>query len=123
MRDNHEGMLEIVAAYERDGFYFGVVRVQTPSETAAFEFGVAHEGYLALRRVLDCRPFGSMPGVLHSFYFAGDHGRDTVGVRIEQGINGKKLSFNCPTPLISNLLWFFRMNDLREANALKRVAD
>jgi hypothetical protein len=67
-------------------------------------------------------PFGSMPGVLHSFYFAGDYGRDTIGVRIEEGMNGKKLSFDCPTPLVSNLLWFFRMKELREAAALKRVA-
>lgn len=104
------------------GFYFGVVRVQTSSETAAFEFGVAREGYLALRRILESRPFGSMPGVQHSFYFAGDYGRDSIGVRIEQGVNGKKLSFDCPTSLVSNLLWFFRMKDLREAEALKRVA-
>jgi hypothetical protein len=116
-------MLEIVSACERDGFYFGVVRVQIPSETAAFEFGVTHEGYLALRRILECRPFGSMPGVPHSFYFAGDHGRDTIGVRIEEGMNGRKLSFDCPTPLVSNLLWFYRMKDLQEAAALRRVTD
>ena len=123
MRDNHEGMLEIVSAYERDGLSFGVVRVRTPVETAAFEFGVTHEGYLALRRILECCPFGSMPGVLHSFYFAGGYGRDTISVRIEEGKNGRKLWFDCPTPLISNLLWFFHMKDLREADALKRVAD
>lgn len=123
MRDNHEGMPEIVSAYERDGFYFGVVRVRTPPESAAFEFGVTHEGYLALRRILECRPFGSMPGARHSFYFAGDHGRDSISVRIEEGMNGRKLSFDCPTPLVANLLWFFQMKDLGEAAALKRVAD
>jgi hypothetical protein len=61
LRDNHEGMLEIVTAYERDGFYFGVVRVQTPSETAAFEFGVAHEGYLALRKISNVVRLGVCP--------------------------------------------------------------
>jgi hypothetical protein len=114
-------MLEIVSAYERDGSYFGVVRIQTPSEVAAFEFGVQYEGYLALRKILQCRPFLSMPGLLHSYYFTGDYGRDTIGIRIEEGMNAKKLSFQCPTSLVSNLLWFFRMEDLREASALKRI--
>lgn len=114
-------MLEIVTACERDGHYFGVVRVQTPSETAAIEFGIDREGYLALRKILQTRPFGSMPGLAHSFYFAGDHGRDQIGVRIEEGLNGRKLMFRCPTPLIANLLWFYRMKDLSEAAALRRV--
>jgi hypothetical protein len=64
-------MLEIVAAYERDSLYFGVIRVQTLSENADLEFGVTREGYLAQRRILESRPFGSMPGVKHSFYFGG----------------------------------------------------
>jgi hypothetical protein len=121
LRDNAEGMLEILQAYERDGLYYGVVRIRTLQEAAAFEFGVSYEGYLALRKILQTRPFGSMPGVPHSFYFAGDHGRDQVGVRIEEGMNGRKLSFRCPTPLISNLLWFYGMRDLSEAATLKRV--
>jgi hypothetical protein len=121
LRDNADGMLEILRAYERDGLYYGVVRVGTPQETAALEFGVSHEGYLALRKILQTRPFGSMPGVPHSFYFAGDYGRDEIGVRIEEGSNGRKLRFPCPTPLISNLLWFYRMRDLSEAAALNRV--
>ena len=121
MRDNHEGMPEIIAAYERDGLYFGVVRVKTTQESAAFEFGVERQGYIALRRILECRPFGSMPGVKHSFYFTGSHARDSISVRVEEGINGKSLSFDCPTSLLANLLWFFQMHDLQEAAALKRV--
>ena len=100
-------MLEIVAAYERDSLYFGVVRVRPPSEDAALEFGVTREGYLALRRILESRPFGSMPGVKHSFYFAGGYGRDSICVRIEEGMNGRKIWLDCPTSLVANLLWFF----------------
>jgi hypothetical protein len=116
-------MLEIVAAYERGDLFFGVVRVQTLLEIAALEFGVTREGYLALRRILESRPFGSMPGVKHSFYFAGGYGRDTISVRIEEGMNGRKVWFNCPTSLVSNLLWFFLMEDLRDADGLKRVTN
>jgi hypothetical protein len=78
MRDNSEGYLELRDAYERDGLYFGVVRVRTPSEAASIEFGVERAGYLALRRIFECRPFGSMPGVKHSFYFTGSHSQETL---------------------------------------------
>jgi hypothetical protein len=121
-------MPEIIATYERDGLYFGVVRVKTPGEDATFEFGVEKNGHLALQRILECRPFGTMPGVKHSFYFTGDYGRKkldeepvTIGIRVEEGMNGKKFFFDCPTSLASNLRWFFQMKDLREASALKRV--
>ncbi len=52
MRDNHVGMPETLKAYERDGFYFGAVRIVVAKETAAFEFGVDQAGYLALRKIL-----------------------------------------------------------------------
>jgi hypothetical protein len=123
-------MLELVAAYERDSLYFVVVRVCTSSETASFEFGVHRTGFNALRRILDTRPFGSMPGVKHSFYFSGSHSKEesdqenvSIGVRIEEGMNGKNLWFDCPVSLAKNLKWFLQMKDLREAAALNRVPD
>jgi hypothetical protein len=90
---------------------------------AALNFGVTREGYLALRRILESRPFGSMPNVKHSCYFTGGYGRDTISVRIEEGMNGRKTWFNCLTSLVCNLLWFLRMEDVRHAEALKRVAE
>ena len=121
-------MPEIVATYERDGLYFGVVRVQAGGEDAAFEFGVERKGHTALRRILECRPFGSMPGVKQCFYFTGSYGRKklgeepvTIGIRVEEGMNVKKLFFECPTSLASSLRWFFQMKDLHEASAHTRV--
>jgi hypothetical protein len=130
MRDNPEGYLELRDAYERDGLYFGVVRVHTPSDTASLEFGVEREGYLALRRIFESRPFGSMPGVKHRFYFTGSHSAEKlahqpveIGIRIEEGMNGKSLYFSCPLPLAKNLKWFLYLKDLQEATALKRVPE
>ena len=40
MRDNHEGYPELLDAYERDGLYFGAVRLIIAGEVAAFEFGL-----------------------------------------------------------------------------------
>jgi len=129
VRDNHEGMPEVLRTYERDGMYFGVVRLHTASDSAAFEFGVEKAGYLAIKRILECRPFASMPGVRHSFYFTGNYTREKlgrepvkIGIRVEAGTNGKNFYFDCPTTLANNLRWFIEMQPLREADALRRVA-
>ena len=37
MRDNHDGYPELLDAYEREGSYFGAVRVIVTGEVAAFE--------------------------------------------------------------------------------------
>jgi len=130
MRDNSQGYLELRDAYERDGLYFGVVRVCASSEAASFEFGVERAGYLALRRIFESRPFGSMPGVKHSFYFIGNHSKEesahesiTIGIRIEEGMNGQNFEFSCPLPLAKNLKWFLYLRDLRETAHLKRVPE
>ncbi len=122
-------MPEIVATYERSGLYFGIVRVQAGGDDAAFEFGIERKGHATLKKILECRPFGSMPGVKHSFYFTGSYGRKkpgeepaTIEIRVEEGMNGRNLSFDCPTSLASNLRWFFQMKDIKEAGALTRVA-
>ena len=59
MRDNHHGYPELVAAYERDGLYFGAVRVTLLSNSAAFEFDVEQRGDVALTRILQTRDFRS----------------------------------------------------------------
>jgi hypothetical protein len=128
MRDNHLGMPEILNAYERDGFYFGVVRIAVSEETAAFEFGVDYSGYLALRRVLQKHPFSDLPGIEYRYFFAGSYGRKkrreepvTFDIRIEQGDDARKFKFDGPTTLVSNLRWFESLKDLRDTSALKRL--
>jgi hypothetical protein len=125
----HNG-LELRDAYERDGLYFGVVRVRTSSKTASIEFGVEKAGYLALRRIFGTRPFGSMPGVKHRFFFTGSHSAEkpsgepiTIGIRVEEGTYGKNFGFPCPLSLAKNLKWFLNLKDLQETSALKRVAE
>jgi hypothetical protein len=130
MRDNHLGMPEILKAYERGGFYFGAVRIVLAKETTAFEFGVDHAGYLAVRKILHTRPFSDMPGIEYRYFFAGPlgYGRRenneapvTFDVRIEQGNDAGKFEFLGPTSLVSNLIWFTKPRDLGEAGQLKRL--
>ncbi len=98
MRDNHEGYPEIVKAYERDGQYFGAVRLDRSGETATVEFGVSAAGYSALKRILSARPFDSLPGVPYSHFFCGFYtfskpGQDffAFAIRVEQGETAKNV--------------------------------
>ena len=123
----HDGYSELLDAYERDGLYFGAVRVTVSGESAAFEFGVEQRGYVSLKQILQKRPFD--PLGKHRYFFVGNFskrepGSDTVnfGVRIEQGANGKGFDFDGPVSLVSNLLWFQSLKDLQAAAALRRLS-
>jgi hypothetical protein len=127
MRDNHDGCPELLDAYERDGLYFGAVRVTVAGEAAAFEFGVEQRGYVSLKQILQTLPFD--PLGKHSYFFKGNFSKrepdsDTVsfGVRIEQGANGKGFDFDGPVSLVSNLLWFQSLKDFQAAGALRRLS-
>jgi hypothetical protein len=130
MRGTHDGMPEILNAYQRGEFYFGVVRIVVSDETAVFEFGVDYTGYIALRKVLQTRPFSNMQGIEYRYFYAGPLGygtRDkneapvTYDVRIEQGEDASGFEFEGPVSLVSNLIWFKGLKNLNEASQLKRL--
>ena len=129
MRDTARAYPEIVSAYERDGQYLGALRVIVDNATLLVEFGVSEAGYYALKRILDARPFDSMPGIQHRYYFAGSFARAVnaepdsflFGVRIEQGTVAKKFEFSGPKMLLENLLWFQKLKSSEEISHLKRL--
>ena len=77
MRDNHDGYPELLDAYEREGSYFGAVRVILTGEEATFEFGLVERGYLSLKRVLQSRPFE--PRGQYRYFFRGKFGKREGG--------------------------------------------
>jgi len=121
MRDNHEGMPEILDAIETDGQYFGVVGIEISGKSRKFRFGVSESGYRALKRVLQLRPFDSLPGLEHRFYFAEaywkleDSSDCGMKVRVEQNKNGKQVDVRVPKDLLANLRWFAELKDFSEA--------
>jgi len=127
MRDNHEAMPEIVDAFEKDGQYFGIVGIQVSSESKQFKFGVSFSGYRALRKILQLRPFDTMPGVKQRYFFAGSYGKIPGGsefrtwVRVEQNREGKNVEVRVPKDLLSNLVWFMRIKDPAETVHLPEV--
>ncbi len=130
MRDNHEGYPELRDAYERDGLYFGVVRLVASNETASFEFGVERAGYTTMKQIMQTRPFDTSVGAGYRYFVTGSYTRNklgeepvTIGVRIEQGNQAKTFDFDCPTSLASNLRWFESISEISQASALKRISD
>ncbi len=127
MRDTHEGMPEIVDAFEKDGQYFGIVGIELGDTSRQFQFGVSLDGYRALRKILQLRPFDSMPGVKQKYFFARSYGKIPgssdyrTDVRVEQGRDGKKTEVRVPKDLLSNLVWFSEIKDFSEAAHLTEV--
>jgi hypothetical protein len=70
MRDNHEGMPEIINTFEKQSQSFGIVRIEVGVTFKLFQFGVTDAGYKALKRVLQLRPFGNIAGVKQRYFFA-----------------------------------------------------
>jgi len=127
MRDNHEGMPEIVDAFQKDGQYFGIVEIQVSSESKQFQFGISSDGYRALRKILQLRPFDTIPGVKQRYFFAGSCGKIPgspefkTDVRVEQNREGKNIEVRVPKDLLSNLVWFAAIKDFGEASHLSEA--
>jgi hypothetical protein len=126
MRDNHEGMPELLKAYERDGQFFGAVAVTLGSECRQLEFGLAPSDYRALRRIFQSRPFEDYPGAQYRYYVAhavsgGSGNHVELHIRVELGRTGRQFSFEIPKSLAANLLWFAEVRDFAAATHLQEL--
>jgi hypothetical protein len=132
MRDNHEGMPEIVDAFKENEQHIGVITIEINGVTKKFRFGVTQKGYLTLKKVLQLRPFDMMPGLKHHYFFAGgsfrlvnietlELGDCEITIRVEQGKNGKEVSIPATKELMQNLNWAKQMKDFSEAAHLPEV--
>ena len=116
MRDNHEGLPEIIYAYEREDHFFCSIALTIGTETKLFEFGVSQESYRAIKRLLNMRPFEQFPGANYRYFYAG--GWD---FRIEQEKRGRQFSVKAPKPLVANLMWFSMVKDFSELAHLREI--
>ena len=127
MRDNHDGMPELLSAYERDGQFFATVAVTLGSECRHLEFGLQPDAFRAIRHVLQARPFDQLPGlhyryfIIHSARRVPDTDRVEVSFRIEQGSSAQQFPFEVPQSLAANLFWFAGLTDFASASHLRTV--
>lgn len=127
LRDNHDGLPEIITTFEQEGQYFGVVQLEQNGKQKRFRLCVDRKGYLALRRILQLRPFDQLPGLKHRYFFVpslmrlDDH-YAMITVRVEQERTSKQLSSKAPVYLAANLMWFWELKDWSQAEYLEEVA-
>lgn len=126
MRDNHDGYPEILNAYEREGQYFGAVRLVLQDGSPTVEFGVTEAGHAALKRILSARPFDALPGIRYRYFFVGSFigatkpNQDVFAfdIRIEQNAAAKSFQFSGPKTLLANLLWFLNLKSVDQIGDL-----
>ncbi len=123
MRDNSNGLPEILEAAEKEDLYYGFIGLARNDEHRKFRLGISREGYLALKRALQIRPFDQMPGVPCRYFFVpsvrrlgGE--RAMIGVRVEQGRDGQQFDIEAPLDLVANLMWFYQLDDWLKAEHL-----
>jgi hypothetical protein len=113
-------MPEIIDAFEKEGQYFGIIGIKVDGVSKQFQFGVSLNGHRALRKILQLRPFDSMPGVGQRYFFAGSYGKIPgsanfkTDVRVEQNRDGKHLEVSVPKDLLTNLVWFDQIKSFSE---------
>jgi hypothetical protein len=128
MRDNREGLPEILDAVERDRHYFGVAQVVFGEQAHAFEFGVDVEGFKALRKVLQLRPFAKGAVGPYRYFFVPsvrrlgpESDQAEFAIRVEQAQEGRQFSEIGPRSLVANLMWFFELKSADAASHLRRA--
>ncbi|CAN5157778.1 hypothetical protein BH18ACI2_BH18ACI2_17550 [soil metagenome] len=118
-------MPEIVDAFEQDGQFFGVISISNGGEIKKLRFGVSQDGYRALRRVMQLRPFDKMPGLQQRYFFTGSVSGYSdsckIHVRVEQGKDAGGMLIKAPIELAANLMWFFELKDFSEAAHLPEI--
>ena len=120
MRDNHDGMLEFIDAFEKDGHYFVVIEYRSKR----FQFGISQLGYKTLKKAMQLRPFDLMPGRKYRYFYAGsqrrlDNDQHSMDVRIELDRDATTIELIIPKELSANLLWFTRLEDIADAEYLE----
>jgi hypothetical protein len=127
MRDNHKHLPEIISAFQRAGKYFGIIETSISEDFRQFEIGLQADAYSAIQKIIQSRPFDSMPGVKYRYFFTPvaqkslDGKTCTIHIRIEQGQSSKQLDFVVPHILAQNLMWFFELKHFDEAKHLTEI--
>lgn len=117
MRDNSDGMVELLRTYDRDGRTFGLVRVTIGADTRPVEIPLSSTASAGFSRVVGLQPFDTMAGVQHRFFFARSVRRlegealAEVGIRVEVGPDAKTFDVKVPLEFASNLIWLAQVRD------------
>lgn len=119
--------IEFLDAFEEDAHYFTVIEAQGKEiGSQKFRFGVDRNGYLAIRKILESRPFDKLPGLDYRYIWKGivnrkqdDSNTCILNVTCLQGNNIKTIEFDAPISAGANLKWFRDLESFDQAAAMK----
>lgn len=123
MRDTHDHMPELIATINEGDQYFGIVRMERDGQVQDYRIGLHQDEYRAWRRVLTTRPFESLNTHACRYFFSPctsrRAGKTFCHIRIEQDRRGKEFEMSLPERTIGNLMWFFELKSLSQAEHLR----
>jgi len=127
MRDNNDGLPEIIKAVKRDDYCFLHLSVTIDCITKSFEIGISKESFRYIIKILSYHPFDTLPGLKYKYYFVpsilknADNLTCITQFRVVQGKNAKNFEFELTNDLFANLLWFFLLKDFEATKYLIEI--
>lgn len=124
MRDNNEGMIEIIDAFKEGEDYFAIIEVTKNKLRQKFRFGITLLGYSSIKIILQSRPLGMMVGMQYKYFWSGTIGKSekdhyaSIDVRCEVLDKAKSFSFDIAENLVANLRWFKDLESFNDAEEL-----
>ena len=128
MRNNSEGMPELVRVFERAGQTLGEVRVSIGDDSQILDLPLTAAARAGFLKVLNLRPFDQMPGQQHRFFFARSTRRSEsgdaaeIGIRVEVASNAKNFDVAVPLEFAANLVWLSELKEWSEVAPFLRGA-
>jgi hypothetical protein len=124
MPDSHKGLPEIITAFERGGRFFGVVSISIAGVSKKYEFEIDEASYLAIKRLVNMKPFGRKRGIKTHYYYSpgferNDSSQSYCQVRIEREYQGKEFEIEAPESLTASLGQFLQVKDWKALSHLK----
>lgn len=121
MQNSSDGMIELMRAFQSELHYFAVLSVAKQGQRQSFKIGVTESGYSSLVKILQNRPFDTMPGLTYRFFFTGVYGHGIADIRIQLAAQSKEFTVSIDDDLNANLVWLERISCLAEAEYLPQI--
>lgn len=117
MRDNHDGLIELLEVSNDDNIYSCVISLTVGYEKLKLRFGINTTDYVNLLRISQFRPFENTAFTPYRYFFTGSYRKKennmaALSIRVEQHRMHKNYEFDVTQTFVSNILWFYSVEDI-----------
>jgi hypothetical protein len=126
MRDNNEGMIELLGPTQPEPNVYGCqVQIILDEEPIRVHFGINQYEFVLLKKIVTNRPFSSTKLSDYCYFFTGSYkmndsgGKAAVAIRIEQSAQHKQFWFEATERLLANFLWLQEIKSIDEVDQLR----